>query len=118
LARSICRKTLLREPLRPEHIKPRLLGHWGTSPGLSFIYAHLNRLIQSRRSDAEACRAGVAHHEFMVGGANLTMCGQQNDNSLQTTKDMYLKLFKCLKEYKHDSDRHDWFRPAPIHSAV
>jgi xylulose-5-phosphate/fructose-6-phosphate phosphoketolase len=37
---------LLREPLRPEHIKPRLLGHWGTSPGLSFIYAHLNRLIK------------------------------------------------------------------------
>jgi xylulose-5-phosphate/fructose-6-phosphate phosphoketolase len=36
---------LLREPLKPEHIKPRLLGHWGTSPGLSFIYAHLNRLI-------------------------------------------------------------------------
>ena len=38
---------LLREPLRPEHIKPRLLGHWGTSPGLSFIYIHLNRLIQA-----------------------------------------------------------------------
>jgi xylulose-5-phosphate/fructose-6-phosphate phosphoketolase len=37
---------LLREPLRPEHIKPRLLGHWGTSPGLSFMYVHLNRLIQ------------------------------------------------------------------------
>lgn len=37
---------LLREPLRPEHIKPRLLGHWGTSPGLSFIYVHLNRLIR------------------------------------------------------------------------
>ena len=37
---------LLREPLRAEHIKPRLLGHWGTSPGLNFIYAHLNRLIQ------------------------------------------------------------------------
>ena len=37
---------LLREPLRPEHIKPRLLGHWGTSPGLSFIYVHINRLIQ------------------------------------------------------------------------
>ncbi len=36
---------LLREPLRPEHIKPRLLGHWGTSPGLNFIYVHLNRLI-------------------------------------------------------------------------
>jgi xylulose-5-phosphate/fructose-6-phosphate phosphoketolase len=37
---------LLKEPLSPAHIKPRLLGHWGTSPGLSFIYAHLNRLIQ------------------------------------------------------------------------
>ncbi len=39
---------LLREPLKPEHIKPRLLGHWGTSPGLSFIYVHLNRLIRER----------------------------------------------------------------------
>ena len=39
---------LLREPLRPAHIKPRLLGHWGTSPGLSFIYAHLNRIIVER----------------------------------------------------------------------
>ena len=37
---------LLLEPLRPEHIKPRLLGHWGTTPGLNFIYAHLNRAIR------------------------------------------------------------------------
>ena len=37
---------LLREPLRPEHIKPRLLGHWGTTPGLNLIYAHLNRVIR------------------------------------------------------------------------
>ena len=36
---------LLAEPLRPEHIKPRLLGHWGTSPGLNFMWAHLNRAI-------------------------------------------------------------------------
>ncbi len=36
---------LLREPLRPEHIKPRLLGHWGTSPGLNLLQAHLNRVI-------------------------------------------------------------------------
>jgi xylulose-5-phosphate/fructose-6-phosphate phosphoketolase len=42
---------LLREPLRPEHIKPRLLGHWGTSPGLSFIYVHLNRLIREQDVD-------------------------------------------------------------------
>ena len=39
---------LLREPLRREQIKPRLLGHWGTSPGLSLIYIHLNRLISER----------------------------------------------------------------------
>lgn len=38
---------LLKEPLRPEHIKPRLLGHWGTSPGLNIIYVHLNRLIRN-----------------------------------------------------------------------
>jgi xylulose-5-phosphate/fructose-6-phosphate phosphoketolase len=37
---------LLQEPLRPEHIKKRLLGHWGSSPGLSFIYTHLNRIIR------------------------------------------------------------------------
>lgn len=42
---------LLREPLRLEHVKPRLLGHWGTSPGLSFIYAHLNRIIRARDED-------------------------------------------------------------------
>src|SRR3712207_9123892 len=42
---------LLREPLRPEHIKPRLLGHWGTSPGLSLIYVHLNRLIRERGAE-------------------------------------------------------------------
>ncbi|WP_042281654.1 phosphoketolase family protein [Nocardiopsis alba] len=39
---------LLREPLAPEHIKPRLLGHWGTTPGLNFCYAHLNRVIRRR----------------------------------------------------------------------
>ena len=39
---------LLKEPLRPEHIKPRLLGHWGTTPGQNFIYVHLNRLIRER----------------------------------------------------------------------
>jgi xylulose-5-phosphate/fructose-6-phosphate phosphoketolase len=37
---------LLEEPLKAEHIKPRLLGHWGTTPGLNFVYAHLNRIIR------------------------------------------------------------------------
>src|SRR5260370_13581171 len=39
---------LLETPLKPEHIKPRLLGHWGTTTGLNFIYVHLNRLIKER----------------------------------------------------------------------
>src|SRR5213080_285902 len=39
---------LLREPLTLEHIKPRLLGHWGTTPGLNFVYVHLNRVIRER----------------------------------------------------------------------
>jgi xylulose-5-phosphate/fructose-6-phosphate phosphoketolase len=42
---------LLREPLKPEHIKPRLLGHWGTSPGLNLLYVHLNRLIRNQDLD-------------------------------------------------------------------
>ena len=43
---------LLREPLRPEHVKPRLLGHFGTTPGLNLVYAHLNRAIRERDLDA------------------------------------------------------------------
>src|SRR5579863_8757323 len=42
---------LLREPLRAEHVKPRLLGHWGTTPGLNFLYAHLNHANVARDLD-------------------------------------------------------------------
>src|SRR6516162_6266241 len=42
---------LLTEPLRPEHVKPRLLGHWGTTPGLNLMWAHLNRVIRNRDVD-------------------------------------------------------------------
>src|ERR1700736_1617466 len=44
--------TLLQRPLTPEDIKPRLLGHWGTTPGLNFIYVHMNRLIRNRDLNA------------------------------------------------------------------
>ncbi|HET8560817.1 MAG TPA: phosphoketolase family protein [Marmoricola sp.] len=60
---------LLEEDLAPEHIKPRLLGHWGTTPGLNLVYAHLNRLIRER--DVEAVfLAGPGH-----GGPALTANG-------------------------------------------
>src|ERR1019366_9456840 len=41
-----------REPLAVEHVKPRLLGHWGTTPGLNFVYAHMNRAIKARDLNA------------------------------------------------------------------
>ncbi len=43
---------LLERPLRPEHVKPRLLGHWGTTPGLNFVYVHMNRVIKARSLNA------------------------------------------------------------------
>ena len=42
---------LLKQPLTLDHIKPRLLGHWGTTPGLNFIYVHMNRAIKERDLD-------------------------------------------------------------------
>lgn len=45
---------LLAEPLRPEHVKPRLLGHWGTSPGLNLVHTHLNRVVKARGQRALA----------------------------------------------------------------
>ncbi|MBC9715329.1 phosphoketolase family protein [Streptomyces sp. TRM66268-LWL] len=51
---------LLTEPLRPEHIKPRLLGHWGTSPGLNLVHTHLNRVIKERDL-AALCIWGPGH---------------------------------------------------------
>jgi xylulose-5-phosphate/fructose-6-phosphate phosphoketolase len=64
---------LLREPLRPEHVKPRLLGHWGTTPGLNFIYTHLNRAIRERDLDVIfVCGPGhggpaVVSHSYLEG---------------------------------------------------
>ncbi len=46
--RNLLENPLLAEPLRREHVKTRLLGHWGTSPGQNTLYAHLNRLIRER----------------------------------------------------------------------
>ena len=52
---------LLREPLRVEHVKARLLGHWGASPALSFVWTHLNRLIV--KDDHGGVIAHIAGHE-------------------------------------------------------
>lgn len=59
---------LLRDPLAPAHVKPRLLGHWGTTPGLNFIYAHMNHQIAARDLDA-IFLTGPGH-----GGPGLVAC--------------------------------------------
>ncbi|HVL14312.1 MAG TPA: hypothetical protein VM529_17200, partial [Gemmata sp.] len=51
---------LLKEPLKPEHVKDRLLGHWGASPGLAFCYIHLSRAIKAQNLDV-AFMAGPGH---------------------------------------------------------
>jgi xylulose-5-phosphate/fructose-6-phosphate phosphoketolase len=59
---------LLKEPLKFEHIKPRLLGHWGTTPGLNFIYAHLNRVIQRNDLDMIFMAGPVSECDAGCGG--------------------------------------------------
>ena len=85
---------LLKEPLKPEHIKPRLLGHWGTSPGLNLIYVHLNRLINKYDLDV-VYMAGPGH-----GGpalvANVYLEGTYTEYFPSITQDEQgmLKLFR------------------------
>ena len=85
---------LLREPLRAEHVKPRLLGHWGTSPGLSLIYAHLQRVIRERHANV-VYLAGPGH-----GGpailANVYMEGTYSEVYPEITEDAkgMKKLFR------------------------
>jgi xylulose-5-phosphate/fructose-6-phosphate phosphoketolase len=76
---------LLREPLRPEHIKPRLLGHWGTSPGLSFIYVHLNRLI--RESGANVLYLAGPGHGGPAIVANVYLEGTYSEIYPRVTQD-------------------------------
>src|SRR3954447_14418086 len=68
---------LLREPLAPEHIKPRLLGHWGTTPGLNFVYAHLNRVI--RRDALDVLYVAGPGHGGPGMGANTGLEGTYSE---------------------------------------
>lgn len=77
---------LLREPLVPSHIKPRLLGHWGTSPGLSLIYAHLNRLI--RRTSAEVLFVAGPGHGGPAVVANVYLEGTYSEIYPKVGKDL------------------------------
>ncbi|ONK11356.1 phosphoketolase [Streptomyces sp. MP131-18] len=76
---------LLTEPLRPQHVKPRLLGHWGTSPGLNLVHAHLNRLIAAHDLDA-MCVWGPGHGGPAVV-ANAWLDGSYTDTYPDVTRD-------------------------------
>jgi len=76
---------LLREPLKPQHIKPRLLGHWGTSPGLSFVYVHLNRLI--REKDANVLYIAGPGHGGPALVANAYLEGSYSSVRPEVTED-------------------------------
>ncbi|MEO5663633.1 MAG: phosphoketolase family protein [Nocardioides sp.] len=73
---------LLREPLSAEHIKPRLLGHWGTSPGLAFIYAHASRLVRETGQEM-LYLAGPGH-----GGPALVAAGYLEGTYAETYPDV------------------------------
>ena len=76
---------LLAEPLRPEHIKTRLLGHWGTAPGINLIYAHLNRLIL--RTDADLLLITGPGHGAAANMANMYLEGTLTEFYPEVTRD-------------------------------
>jgi xylulose-5-phosphate/fructose-6-phosphate phosphoketolase len=85
---------LLREPLRPEHVKPRLLGHFGTTPGLNLIYAHLNRAIRERDLNAIYI-AGPGHGgPGLVANAYLEGTYSEVYSAVGDNEDGLRKLFR------------------------
>jgi xylulose-5-phosphate/fructose-6-phosphate phosphoketolase len=85
---------LLREPLGPEHVKPRLLGHWGTTPGLNLIYTHLNRIIRNRDSNVIYI-AGPGHGgPGLVANSYLEGTYSEVYSSIEEDTDGLRKLFR------------------------
>ncbi len=85
---------LLKEPLKLEHVKPRLLGHWGTTPGLNFIYVHINRLI--KRNNLNAIYIAGPGHGGPALVANTYLEGTYTEFYPDITQDFegMKKLFK------------------------
>jgi xylulose-5-phosphate/fructose-6-phosphate phosphoketolase len=85
---------LLREPLTRDHIKPRLLGHWGTTPGLNFIYAHLNRVIRERSLNTIYITGPGHGGPGMVANAYLDGTYSEVYNTIDQTTDGVRRLFR------------------------
>lgn len=98
---------LLREPLRLEHVKPRLLGHWGTTPGLNFIYVHLNRLIVQQDLDMIYI-AGPGH-----GGPGMVA----NTYLEGSYSEIYPEVGKSLEGLRRLFRQFSWPYGIPSHAA-
>ena len=85
---------LLREPLRPEHVKPRLLGHFGTTPGLNLVYAHLNRAIRARDLSAIYVTGPGHGGPGLVANAYLEGTYSEIYSSIGEDEDGLRKLFR------------------------
>lgn len=87
---------LLREPLEPEHIKRRLLGHWGSDPGQSFVWVHLNRLI--KRDDLNVMFVSGPGHGAPATLANSYLEGHYSDIYPDRSADErgMLRLFRAF----------------------
>src|SRR5215468_851457 len=85
---------LLREPVKLDHIKPRLLGHWGTTPGLNFVYVHMNRVI--KKYDLSAIYiCGPGHGgPGMVANSYLEGTYTELYTNIQENEDGLQKLFR------------------------
>ena len=90
----LLKNPLLREPLKDEHVKPRLLGHWGTTPGLNFIYAHMNRVV--RRQDLNAIYIMGPGHGGPAAVANAYLEGTYSEYYPHISQDIdgMAKLFR------------------------
>jgi xylulose-5-phosphate/fructose-6-phosphate phosphoketolase len=98
---------LLREPLKLEHVKPRLLGHWGTTPGLNFIWAHMNRLIKKYDLDAIYI-AGPGH-----GGPGIVA----NTYLEGSYTELYPKVTQDVAGLKHLFTQFSWPGGIPSHAS-
>lgn len=106
---------LLKDPLKPEHIKPRLLGHWGTCPGLNLIYVHLNRAI--RRHDLNAIFICGPGHGAPAVLANVYLEGTYSEFYPAVTQDTegLRKLFRRFSFPGGVSSHCDPHIPGSIH---
>jgi xylulose-5-phosphate/fructose-6-phosphate phosphoketolase len=85
---------LVREPLRPEHVKPRLLGHFGTTPGLNLVYAHLNRAIRARDLSAMYVTGPGHGGPGLVANAYLEGTYSEVYSAIGNDEDGLRKLFR------------------------